>query len=338
MGSILRATGTCLPPVLAFRSMQWRGRPVSRQCADLPPTGGAVAGVYAELAPLPRHRAVVDHVFILRDRGALTGPGRSVFATPFREIALVAACPDARDGDPAEIAWQLLQVSPRFGRRPRAASLHGWMIGVRVDPLAAGLAALPRVLRDRTGSLGEIVVGEAACDAIVAWLDGVLDLVLGDVPDAGDGPAPRSRQREVAGSRHWALFGGAAPRPKTIARLADAGHVAPRTLQRHVRSRTGLAPKRYAALRRFNAALREVAGGEERFADVAVAAGYCDQSHMTADLARHAGSSPGRLRAFARRQRAAEAARLFADPAVRARITLLLAASAADSAMVDERR
>lgn len=270
-------------------------------------------GFYAELSPLPRHRTLVDHIFILRDRGTLTGPGRSVFATPFRETALVAAYPDDGHGNPTDLIWQLVQTPPRFRRQPRTAGLHGWMIGVRSDPLATGLDGLSRALRGRSGDLAAIVAEDAGFDAVVAWFDDVLELAV----------AARSDEQPVA-LRSLSVRGAVAA--TTVAGLADAANVTPRTLHRHVRARTGLSPKRYASLQRFNAALREVAGGDDGFAEVAMAAGYCDQSHMTADLTQHTGAPPGRLRAFARRQRAPDAARYFDDAAVRRRVTVLLTA------------
>ena len=50
--------------------------------------------VYVELQPMDRHRPFIDHLFILRDRGRLTGIGRNLFASPFSEIALVGRHPD----------------------------------------------------------------------------------------------------------------------------------------------------------------------------------------------------------------------------------------------------
>lgn len=269
-------------------------------------------GFYAELSPLPRHRALVDHIFILRDRGALTGPERSVFATPFRETALVAGCPDDGRGNSADLTWQLMQTPPRFRRQSRTASLHGWMIGVRSDPLAAGRDELSRVLWDRSGDLAAIIAEDACCDAVVAWFDDVLETAM----------AARSDEQPVT----LLSLSARGPAAMTVARLADAANVTPRTLRRHVRARTGLSPKRYATLQRFNAALHEVAGGNDGFAEVAMAAGYSDQSHMTADLTQHTGAPPGRLRAFARRQGVTDAARYFEDATVRGRVTVLLTA------------
>src|SRR6202023_2826607 len=53
-------------------------------------------------------------------------------------------------------------------------------------------------------------------------------------------------------------------RGTSVASLAATVGVVPRTLQRHFRKRTGLGPKRYAALQRFSGALRQVALGRWR--------------------------------------------------------------------------
>ena len=268
-------------------------------------TNEAVAAAYAELEPCAAHRHLVDHLFVLRDSGQLTGPGRSIYASPFCETALLG---QTRGSD---IAWQALQTQPRFHHQPRPSPLNGWMIGFRFDPLKAGDAAWTSALDDLAIDLDRIVRHHDGFDAIVARLDRALDALVAASPQA-----LRSRDR--------ALVVVHADPTISVARLADAAEVTPRTLQRLVRARTGLPPKRYTALRRFNAALHDLADGEERFADVAVASGYADQAHMTADIARHTGSSPGRLRAFARRQDRDEAVRFFKDAAVLKRIRLFI--------------
>src|SRR5262249_7555973 len=116
-----------------------------------------------------------------------------------------------------------------------------------------------------------------------------------------------------------------------VASLAAAAGVDPRTLQRQVRKRTGLGPKRYAALQRFNEALREVALGGESLATIATELGYADQSHLTTDLGRQAGVPPGRFRAQARRQVLQDAVRFFKDEDLRSRVRLLVCACADDA-------
>jgi hypothetical protein len=57
-----------------------------------------ISSVYAELQPIDRHRSFIDHLFVLSDRGRLTGVGRNLFASPFSEIALVGRRPDDDGG------------------------------------------------------------------------------------------------------------------------------------------------------------------------------------------------------------------------------------------------
>jgi AraC-like DNA-binding protein len=113
-------------------------------------------------------------------------------------------------------------------------------------------------------------------------------------------------------------------RGRSVAELAAFVGVVPRTLQRHFRNRTGLAPKQYAAVERFTDALRLVASGHESLASIASEAGYSDQAHLTTDLGRHAGLSPGRLRALARRHIVPDAVRFFKDAGLQNRVRLLV--------------
>jgi AraC-like DNA-binding protein len=268
--------------------------------------------VYVELAPCTAHRHLVDHLFILRDCGRLTGPGRSIYASPFCEVAVIGLMGGA------DIAWQTVQAQPRFGHRPRSSSLDGWMIGYRFDPLLASRDCWRSAMEDLTVDLDRIIRGSEGLDAVVGRLDRALDGMARAMP-------PLDR----------ALSTVAVDPMAPIVRLADAAGVTPRTLQRRVRARSGLPPKRYTALRRFNTALREVAGEDACFADLAIAAGYTDQSHMTGEVARHTGATPGRLRAFARRQDRDEAVRFFQDANVLKRIRLFIHAPMDEGDPVD---
>jgi AraC-like DNA-binding protein len=263
--------------------------------------------VYAELQPIDRHRLLIDHLYILRDRGRLTGVGRNLFASPFSELALVGRRPhDGRDGD-AAVAWKALHLPPRFGRQPRQRSFHGWMLGVRCRPLDPDTA--DAALAGLSGFLTATVEdkSESPFDPIIAALDAWIEQ-LGPRLDLGTTLQPRGT---------------------SVAALAAAAGVVPRTLQRHFRNRTGLAPKRYAAVQRFSGALRQLALGHGSLAQLASEAGYSDQAHLTTDLGRHAGLSPGRFRAQARRQIAPDAVRFFKDAALRNRVRLLVCDSGA---------
>lgn len=260
---------------------------------------------YAELRPLIRHRGLVDHLFVLRDAGVLTGPERSVFASPFREVALLGR---ERDG---ALSWQVVRSAPRFGRQPRAVPLRGWMVGVRFDPLAVGLETLPQALGDASDEIDALIARGRGFDAIAATIDRAIGTAVDHEAEA------TARGRNVLSLAEM-----------TVVDAAATAGVTPRTLQRQVRARTGLSPKQYASLHRYTAALRDVAAGDDSIAEVALTAGYCDQSHLTADLSQHTGSSPARLRAFARNQDRDAAARLFETREGLDRVTLFVAGAA----------
>ena len=67
-----------------------------------------------------------------------------------------------------------------------------------------------------------------------------------------------------------------------------------RQLERRLLTRTGLTPKRYASLRRFERAASAL-NGAESLAQLALEAGYYDQSHFIREFSRYAGTSPGRF-------------------------------------------
>ena len=121
-----------------------------------------------------------------------------------------------------------------------------------------------------------------------------------------------------------ALCASELDRGTSVASQAAVAGVVPRTLQRQFRSRTGLAPKRYAAVQRFTSALQQVALERGSLAHIASEAGYSDQAHLTTDLGRHAGLSPGRFRTLARQQIRLDAVRFFKDGSIQNRVRLLV--------------
>lgn len=64
---------------------------------------------------------------------------------------------------------------------------------------------------------------------------------------------------------------------------------------RRYRAACGLMPKQHAAVMRFQQALVEAACGRP-WAEVAAAAGYADQAHLSRDFRRLAGMAPGQVR------------------------------------------
>jgi AraC-like DNA-binding protein len=272
----------------------------------------AHSAVYAELLPVDRHRWFVDHLFVLRDRGRLTGVGRNLFASPFTEIALVGQPVRARGSLDEVFAWKAFRLPPRFGRQPRQRSFHGWMLGIRYRPLDLDVAEAALAGMSERFAAAVEDIREDPFDAIVGALDACIDHL-----SLRFNAAPlRAAPRDTDASRP--------DRDTRVAALAAAAGVVPRTLQRHFHNRTGLAPKRYAAVQRLNGALNAVALERGSLAHIASDAGYCDQAHLTTEMGRHTGLSPGQFRAMARQQIVPHAVRFFKDAELRNRLRLLV--------------
>lgn len=80
----------------------------------------------------------------------------------------------------------------------------------------------------------------------------------------------------------------------SIARLARSLGLTERTLQRRFQGHIGVTPKRYARIVRLRSAVLQ-RKDLPSWADVAHAAGYCDQSHMNNDFQEFYGVSPESL-------------------------------------------
>lgn len=81
-----------------------------------------------------------------------------------------------------------------------------------------------------------------------------------------------------------------------VAAVARELGLSERQLERRVVLRTGLSPKRYASLRRFERAVSALGVNDgQPLAQIAQAAGYYDQSHFIREFSRLAGVSPGRF-------------------------------------------
>jgi AraC-like DNA-binding protein len=299
-------------------------KPTSACTQEREGEAGQSEAVYAELEPLSRHRAFVDHLYVLKDNGRLTGPHRSVFASPLCEIAL--ACredPESQHRGDAAGRWIAVHAPPRFGQRPRQRAFRGWMIGVRCRPSSILFDEGETALAALAGVFAGIVSAPNPLDDIIHTLDGWIEDVVRKSSPQEDVAA--ASERTLSTRAAMPATGG----PPTIAARAAAAGISPRTMLRHVRARTGLAPKRYASLQRFSQALRHLALDTAGFARIAAEVGYSDQAHMTVDLARHAGVSPGRFRALARRQIRKDAVRFFKDADLLNRVRLLVCDSGA---------
>lgn len=82
----------------------------------------------------------------------------------------------------------------------------------------------------------------------------------------------------------------------SIGRIADMCHVGPRHLVRLMRTWTGLTPKSFSRIVRFQATLGQLADAPQApLASVAAAHGYFDQAHLSKEVARLATITPTRI-------------------------------------------
>jgi AraC-like DNA-binding protein len=89
----------------------------------------------------------------------------------------------------------------------------------------------------------------------------------------------------------------AAGLPARVAQIQQASGYSPRHFISLFRSAVGLNPKHYYRIRRFNSALRSMAaGGRHGLGDIAAAAGYADQAHLTREFREFAGVAPTQYR------------------------------------------
>lgn len=84
--------------------------------------------------------------------------------------------------------------------------------------------------------------------------------------------------------------------PPRVAEIQRASGYSPRHFIALFRSTVGLNPKHYYRIRRFNAAVRSMAGGGQRLGDIAAAAGYSDQAHLIREFREFAGVAPTQYR------------------------------------------
>jgi len=84
-----------------------------------------------------------------------------------------------------------------------------------------------------------------------------------------------------------------APHVLSILEVARAAGLSRRRFAQLFREQVGLTPKLYCRLRRFQDVLRQVAlGAPVKWADLALAGGYCDQAHLANEFRHFSGISP----------------------------------------------
>ncbi|MEK7993343.1 MAG: helix-turn-helix domain-containing protein [Planctomycetota bacterium] len=232
----------------------------------------AFPAFYAEFAPLRQHSNVVDHLYVMKDCGIMTADQRA-FASPFMEIAFTFRnSSQAPDSVP-----RVVVVEPCFGHRKKSRAFHGWAFGIRTRPSACRPPATD--LPPFTGcqsSLAQALHDKSSCSDILDILDRFwreLALQAADRPGAVE---------HVLGAPHTDVTG-----------LATRFGQSTRTLQRRIKTSTGLPPKRFQSVERFRRAVQEVPVRNAKLSAVAGDLGFSDQAHLTREFQRHAGLSPG---------------------------------------------
>jgi AraC family transcriptional regulator len=159
----------------------------------------------------------------------------------------------------------------------------------RQDPAIASIAKL----------MGELGPHDAAADT--AYTDAVARVLathlLGNYAapqDASDPSQPRFRSRAVARAANFMEQHYTAD--LKLDDIARAAFLSPFHLSRLFKRETGLAPHQYLVRVRLEAArarMTETPGGS--LSEIAMAVGFCDQSHMTRQFRRAFGMTPGQM-------------------------------------------
>jgi len=209
------------------------------------------APLYLELAPPADAAAQVDHLYVFRDTGALSGRGSGRFATDLFALSVTHEV----DGDGARVSL----APPRPDFTPRETPFCGIVAGLR---LASRPERLPeaQTLEQLTARLERVWHGDDDLPLLISALD------------------------DIARQLSFALP------PQTFS---------DRTERRKTLAQTGVSRRRLTATRRFRLLLESLAGPAPQLSDLALDAGYYDQSHMAAFCRAFAGKSPGALRAQA---------------------------------------
>jgi AraC-like DNA-binding protein len=232
----------------------------------------AFPAFYAEFAPSRQHSNVVDHLYVMKDCGIMTADQRA-FASPFMEIAFTFR---NSSGAPDSVP-KVVVVEPCFGHRKKSRAFHGWAFGIRTHPSACHPPAtdLPPFTSCQS-SLAQAIRNKPSCSDVLDILDQFWrELALQTADRSGE-------VKHVLGAPHTDVTG-----------LASLLGQSTRTLQRRIKTSTGLPPKRFLSVERFRRAVQEVPIRNARLSAVAGDLGFSDQAHLTREFQRHAGLSPG---------------------------------------------
>lgn len=160
-----------------------------------------------------------------------------------------------------------------------------------VAPTDRGLA-LSRALAQLAHRLAAPAVPEARL-AIEEAVHAVLTQAFGHYGGAAL-VRPRREPKAIARVRERIRAGVAGGEPLSLSDLAREADLAPSYLIRSMTRATGLSPHGHVLRARVEAARQHLLAGLPA-AEAALAAGFCDQSHLIRQFRRHYGVTPGAL-------------------------------------------
>jgi AraC-like DNA-binding protein len=234
---------------------------------------------YRRIAPGPSAARFVDHYWILEAAAEAADvtvqrvvPDGAPELILHLEAPFQSASPDGtwQDQPRCFVAGQL--TAPLLLRPSGAARI----LGVRFHP--HGLSDILRESVQRlTNSLHPI---DSPAFESIPQLEHWLLARAGRCPD----PVVGEAVRQIAAARG----------NRDIASLARDLHISTRHLERRFLHRTGLPPKLYARMRRFQSVFPAIESGDD-WPSAALRCGYYDQAHLIRDFRQFAGDPPAAL-------------------------------------------
>jgi len=233
-------------------------------------------------------------------REELAGPVRRR-ETPAGELTLIVSFGDGfwAQAGPSGDLRPFTSFVAGIADRPTQTAHDGRQLGiqVRLDPLGAfSLLGVPlHELGNRVVELSELLGRDADRWAgrlaqTRGWPErfAVLEYLLGTRMAAGPAPSP-----QVAWAWRTMRRAGGAVRVADLVAAAGCSH---RHLIAGFRDQVGTTPKTAAQVLRYQRSAQLLGRGDLAPATVATVCGYADQSHLTREFARFAGTTPASLR------------------------------------------
>src|ERR1700733_2810171 len=207
-------------------------------------------------------------------------------------------------GAVADVSWRgdkdCLQVSvePNLVQRVAVGSFERDLSSAAIPPVDAFIAPDLRSIMLAIGA--ELEAGALGGPLMIESLANILAVHLIRHLFGFHRAAARARRalsrRKLAATIDY-IMANLSNRP-TLERMAELVHLSPDHFARQFKAATGLAPYQFVIARRVERAQQLLCGGREiSLAEVAIAAGFSDQSQLCLHFKRITGVTPGHFRA-----------------------------------------